>query len=224
MVSVRDRRLDSIITHRRDVAWLDADKTFQENVDVIHATRHTWYPVCAGDIDSVKGILCAKDLWATQSPISILEHIKPAFFLPGSTMVLQAIEQFKSTQNHVALIVDEHGSFEGLVTHHDLSSVILGTLPSRGELEEEDPIVQRQDGSWLVNGSLSVHDFSEHFDCSLTDDSAEHDFQTVAGFVITHLEKIPREADYFEWKEFRFEVVDMDGNRVDKILVNRILV
>ena len=136
--------------------------------------------------------------------------------------MLQAIEQFKETQNHIALIVDEHGSFEGLVTHHDLSSVVLGTLPSRNEVQDEEEIVQRADGSWLMSGSLSVHDFYEYFHFSLTDDSEEHDFQTVAGFVITHLEKIPRVADNFEWQGYRFEVVDMDGNRVDKILLNKL--
>lgn len=223
VLTLGDRRLDSLMTHRRDVAWLDIDKTFQENAEIIHNTRHTWYPVCAGSIDEVKGILCAKDLWAQSTAISISEHIKPAFFLPGSTMMLQAIEQFIDTKNHVALIVDEHGSFEGLVTHHDLSSVVLGTLPSRSEQHEEDPIVKRDDGSWLINGSLSVHDFFEYFEVSLTDDSSEHDFQTVAGFVITHLEKIPRAADNFEWNEFRFEVVDMDGNRVDKILLAKVI-
>ena len=226
VLTLGDRRLDSMMTHRRDIAWLDLDKTFQENADIIHQTRHTWYPVCDGSVDNVKGILCAKDLWAMAAPLSavsnlISENMKPAFFLPGSTMMLQAIEQFKTTQNHVALIVDEHGSFEGLVTHHDLSSVVLGTLPSRGEQHEEDPIVQREDGSWLVSGSLSVHDFFEHFGVSLTDESEEHAFQTVAGFVITHLEKIPRVADNFDWNDFKFEVVDMDGNRVDKILVSK---
>lgn len=219
VLTLGDRRLDSLMTHRRDVAWLDLHKSFDENAKIIHDSRHTWYPVCLGTIDQVKGVLCAKDLWSNSQPVSIGDLTKPAFFLPGSTMMLQALEQFKQAQTHIALIVDEHGSFEGLVTHHDLSEVLLGTLPLRQDEQEADPIMRREDGSWLISGSLSVHDFSEKFGVSLTDDAAEHDFQTVAGFVITHLGKIPRVADHFEWNDHRFEVVDMDGNRVDKVLV-----
>jgi putative hemolysin len=222
VLTLGERRLDSIMTHRRDVAWIDSANTIQDNLAIITNSRHTWYPVCERSIDEVKGILCAKDLWSSNTPSSIKDYIKPAFFLPGSTMVLKAIEQFKETQNHIALIVDEYGNFEGLVTHHDLSSVILGSLPSRGEDLEEDKLVQREDGSWLISGALSVHDFSAEFDCSLTGESDEHDFQTVAGFVIKQLERIPKVGQHFEWNNFRFEVVDMDGNRVDKILLNRV--
>jgi putative hemolysin len=138
--------------------------------------------------------------------------------VPESTRGLKVLELFKQTGIHMALVVDEYGVIQGLVTLNDIMVEIVGDVPSIDELEEPQA-VQRDDGSWLLDGMLPVDEFFEIFE--LEELPAEHrgSYQTLGGFVITHLGRIPAAADNFEWKNMRFEVMDMDGNRVDKVLV-----
>ena len=139
-------------------------------------------------------------------------------FVPESTRGLKVLELFKQTGIHMALVVDEYGVIQGLVTLNDILVEIVGDVPSADELDDPQA-VQREDGSWLLDGMLSVDEFFKIF--AVNDFQGEHrgSYQTLGGFVITHLGRIPNAADHFEWDGMRFEVMDMDGNRVDKVLV-----
>jgi putative hemolysin len=154
----------------------------------------------------------------TGEPLDLTVGLRTPVFVPESTRGLKVLELFKQTVTHMALVVDEYGVIQGLVTLNDVMIEIVGDVPSAEELENPQA-VQREDGSWLLDGMLSVEEFFELFD--LEEYLREHqgNYQTLGGFVITHLGRIPSAADHFEWQGMRFEVMDMDGNRVDKVLV-----
>jgi putative hemolysin len=134
---------------------------------------------------------------------------------------LKVLELFKESRTHIALVIDEYGEIQGLLTLNDILEAIVGDLPNVGAVVEAQ-IVQREDGSWLIDGLLTIDEFKEHFELSALPGHDGGDYETVGGFVITSLEHIPASGEFFEWEGFRFEVVDMDGPRVDKILLRRL--
>jgi putative hemolysin len=218
-----ERRVDSLMTPRRDVVWIESTATFDEVVRVISEAKHTLYPVCEDTIDNVKGMVGIKDLWALRSSggpgVDWRVVMRPPFCVPATTNALKLLEQFKRRRENVACVVDEYGGLDGLVSITDVLKAVFVDLPLSPA--EEEPIVERADGSWLVSGALSLFDFEDHFEISLQEGEEEEsvEYQTLAGFVITMLGHVPRVAESFSCRGFRFEVVDMDGNRVDKVLV-----
>jgi putative hemolysin len=151
-------------------------------------------------------------------PINLEAMLQPPLYVPESTRVLNVIQQFKQTRVHIALVTDEYGGIEGLVTLNDLMEAIVGNLPSL-EHHEEPLIIQREDGSWLLDGSLDINDLKDLFDKDLLPDETTDSFHTLGGFVMYFFGHIPQSGEHFEWSGLRFEVVDMDGTRVDKVLV-----
>ena len=139
-------------------------------------------------------------------------------FVPESTHGLKVLELFKQSDTHLVLAVDEYGVIQGLLSINDILVEIVGDLPAVDQ-KDEPQAVQREDGSWLVDGMLTIDNFLELFDLEELPEEQRGSYNTMGGFVITHLGKIPTAADYFQWRGFRFEVMDMDGNRVDKVLV-----
>jgi putative hemolysin len=216
-----DRRVNAIMTPRPDIIWLDLDDSFDANKLKLVDSSYTRLPVCSEGLDNVLGILQVNDL-LTQSlngqPLDFTTSLRQPLFIPESTRSLKVLELFKESSVQVALVVDEYGVIQGLVTLDDILEAIVGDLPSTDD--DDDQAVQREDGSWLLEGMMSVEEFRELFD--LEDElpgEQRGNYHTLGGFVITHLGRIPRASDHFEWKQMRFEVMDMDGNRVDKILV-----
>jgi putative hemolysin len=214
-----DRRAHSLMTRRAEIIWLDVADPPEEIRRKITESPHSRFPVCEGSLDNVLGIVQVKDLLIRAyagRPFDIKGLlIVPLFIYEGATG-LKVLELFKTTGTHVAMVLDEYGCIEGLLTLNDILEAIVGDLTTGAE---PDPpmVVQRQDGSWLLDGMLAIDQFQEQFAVATL---PEGDYQTLAGFVIAHLGHIPRAADGFEWGGFRFEVVDMDANRVDKILLN----
>ncbi len=216
-----DRPANSFMTPRPDIVWLDLEDSPNENRQKIIDNPYSRYPVCQGGLDNVLGIILVSDLLARSfagEQLDLTIGLKQPVFVPESTRGLKVLELFKQTVTHMAIVVDEYGVIQGLVTLNDVMIEIVGDVPSADELENPQ-VVQREDGSWLLDGMLPVDEFFELFD--LEDYLREHqgNYQTLGGFVITHLGRIPSAADYFEWEGMRFEVMDMDGNRVDKVLV-----
>lgn len=216
-----DRPVNALMTPRPDIVWLDLEDTAEENRKKMLDSCHSRFPVCQGGLDNVLGIMHVTDLLARSlsgQQLDLTVSLRQPVFVPESTRGLKILEVFKQTGIHLALVVDEYGVIQGLVTLNDIMVEIVGDVPSAGELEEPQA-VQREDGSWLLDGMLPVDEFFEIFEIDEIPSQHRGSYQTLGGFVITHLGKIPSATDYFEWESLRFEVMDMDGNRVDKVLV-----
>lgn len=218
-----DRRVSALMTPRPDMIWLDLDDSLETNQKRITASGHSRFPVCQGELDNVLGIIHVNEVLShclAGDPFNLTESLRQPLFLPESTRGLKVLEVFKQTGTQMAMVVDEYGVIQGLVTLNDILEEIVGDIPSVEQLEEPQ-IVQREDGSWLLDGMLAVEEFFDLFDIDFKKISGEQrsNYHTLGGFVVMHFGRIPSAAEHFEWGGLRFEVMDMDGNRVDKVLV-----
>ncbi len=216
-----DQRVSAMMTPRLDIIWLDLDDSLEKNCRLILEDTHSRFPVCQGQLDNVLGILHVNDLLnqlLDKQPMDLTARLQHPLFVPESTRVLKVLELFKQASTHLAIVVDEYGILQGLVTLNDVLEAIVGDIASIDE--NEDPqIVQREDGSWLVDGMMPMNSFKATFNIPELSDETRGTYNTLGGFVILRLGRIPTTADHFEWGNFRFEVVDMDGTRVDKVLI-----
>jgi putative hemolysin len=216
-----DRRINALMTPRPDIVWLDLDDPADSNRETLLTHTHSQFPVCQGELDNVLGIIHVNDLLSsclTSQPFDLTTALRRPLYVPESTPGLRVLELFKQSGTHFAIVVDEYGVIQGLVTLKDILEEIVGDLPSVDHTDEPQAI-QRDDGSWLLDGMLSVEEFFELFGIEEVSNEQRGNYHTVGGFVVTHLGRIPTAADHFEWRGMRFEVMDMDGNRVDKVLV-----
>ena len=216
-----DRRVSALMTPRPEIVWLDLDDSAETNRQVIIDSAHSRFPVCQGDLDNVLGIIQVNNLLArclTNQPLDLTTALQRPLYVPESTPGLKVLELFKQSGTQMALVVDEYGIMQGVVTLNDILEEIVGDLPSIDQ-HEEPQVVQREDGSWLLDGMLPVEEFFERLEMENLPRDQRGNYHTIGGFVITNLGRIPTASDYFEWQGMRFEVMDMDGNRVDKVLV-----
>lgn len=212
-----DRNITSLMTHRSDIVWLDIHTTVGEARSTIAEDLHTVYPVCDGKIDDIKGIVSIKDMYLEKPETPISKLMKPAQYVPENNSAYQVLEFFKSTKAHYCFIVDEYGSVEGMITFFDILEAIVGDTPETGD--EEYELVEREDGTYLVDGQLSFYDLLSRLNKIEWLGEGERDFDTVAGFILNEMQRIPATGDRMEWKGIRFEIVDMDGHRIDKVLI-----
>ena len=218
-----DWRVGTLLTPRTEVVWVDLDDPLEENLAKIRQTMHTRIPASRGNLDNVFGILRAKDLMdacLAGEPVNLEALMVEPLLVPESMPALQVMEKFKETRMHMALVIDEYGGLQGLVTVNDILEAIVGEIPQRGEADARQ-IIAREDGTWLVDGMLSVDELKDYFDFSSLPDEEVADFQTVGGFMMTALGRVPAVTDKFQWAGYHFEIVDMDGMRVDKILIRK---
>ena len=216
-----DRPVTSFMTPRPDIVWLDLEDHPEENRQKMAESSYSRYPICQEGLDNVLGIIPVTYLLARSlrnEALDLTLGLRQPVFVPESTRGLKVLELFKQTVTHMALVVDEYGVIQGLVTLNDIMSEIVGDVPAEPG-QEEPQALQREDGSWLVDGMLGIEEFLELFSLDKLGHEERGNYQTLGGFVITHLGRIPAAADHFEWDGMRFEVMDMDGNRVDKVLV-----
>ncbi|RYY38944.1 MAG: HlyC/CorC family transporter [Chitinophagaceae bacterium] len=215
-----DRNITSLMTHRSDITWFDLTDNELLVRDRIIAEPHSIYPVCEGDIDNMKGIVSIKDLYVA-ADLSNLENLrtlmKPALFVPNNNSAYQVMEKLRVTKNYAAFIVDEYGSVLGMITLSDIMEAIIGDLPEMGD-EADYEIMAREDGTFLIDAQINFYDFLSYFDkTDFLDD--EFQFDTLAGCILHELERIPHTGDKLEWRGFEIEIIDMDGHRIDKVLV-----
>lgn len=211
-----DRRVTAIMTVRADIDWIDINDPRATIVEKIRRCNHAKLPVADQDLDHTIGVVIAKDYLTTDKDTDIRHLLRPPLFISEGMPALKVIEQFRKTSMHIALVVDEYGTVQGLVSATDVLEALIGNLPD--EEATEEAVVQRPDGSWLVAGSLPIDELKDLLEIeSMPQEFAG--FQTAAGFIIHHLGRIPKTADSFEFDDVRMEVVDMDGTRIDKILV-----
>jgi putative hemolysin len=212
-----DRNITSLMTHRTDIAWFNDNETVQQVKDKMDEVIYSSYPVCEETVDNIKGIINIKDLLKA-APNTLLKNIaKPAMFVPENNTAYQLLEKFKATKIHSCFIVNEYGTLEGMITLNDIMEAIVGDVPQTGQDEYE--IIERADGTYLVDAQIPFYDFLTRFEKTDWMNEAEHDFDTLAGFVLHELEHIPKTGETFSWRGFSFEIIDMDGQRIDKLLL-----
>jgi putative hemolysin len=219
-----DRSAESLMTPRTRIVWLDAGATFEENLAEMRATPYSRYPVYRGSDADVLGVLEVKSLLdrLDDREPDLFRELRQAVFVSESTHALKLLEIFREEQQSLALVVDEYGDVTGMVTVNDLMGAVIGRIQS-GENQDADPlVVQRDDGSLLVDGGLPVEEMRELLGGGALPDENEHDFHTAAGMLIAHFGRIPRVGEHFDWNGWRIEVVDLDGPRIDKLLLQRI--
>lgn len=211
-----DRNVASIMTHRSDLVWLQVEDTRKEVVEKVKENLYNTYPVVQEKLDNIVGVVFLKDLFLNlDKPDFSLEQIMhPAQFFPEKQSVYNALEQFKVAHVKYGIVTDEFGGVQGIVTLKDIMEALVGQVIEMGE---ELDMVQRADGSWLVDGQYSFYDFLEHFD--LEELYTEYDFNTLSGLILDILERVPKTGEELSWMNFKFEIVDMDGVRIDKVLV-----
>ena len=212
-----DRNITSLMTHRSDIIWFDLDDNEEKIKEKIISEPHSVYPICDGEIDNIKGIVSIKDLYITPDLTKFREIMKPAMFVPENNSPYQLLEKFRRTKEHSCFIVDEYGTMQGMVTLTDILEAIVGDIPQPDVVDYA--VMEREDGSFLVDAQIPFYDFLTRFDKASWMNEGEHEFDTLAGFILHELERIPHTGDKFEWKGFHFEIIDMDGHRIDKVLV-----
>jgi len=207
------------MTHRSDLVWLDINDPIEMIMDLVKQNLHGIYPVAEEDLDQLLGVVYMKDLFGTidKEGFDLRSVIHKPLFLPENLSVYAAVEQIRIAYSKYALVTDEFGSIQGMVTHSDIMEAIIGELP---ENKEDHDIIARADGSFLIDGQCDFYAFLEHFD--MEDLATEHDYNTLSGLILDKLEHVPVTGETFLWKGLSIEVVDMDIARIDKVLVKRV--
>lgn len=218
-----ERRVGELVTPRSAMVALDVNAPPEVSWSKIAGSPHFYFPVFEGVPDRILGLISVKDLWrrvvAGEQP-DLRALLKEPVYLPEGMSALRALERLRATGSHLALVLDEYGGIEGLVTLHDVLRAIVGELPTP---EQDEPLaVQREDGSWLLDGRLSVSELSAVLGLTAAKAKESEELRTLGGFVMGRMGRVPTTGDHFEWADWRFEVVDMEGRRVDKVLVARV--
>jgi putative hemolysin len=216
-----DRRASTLMTPRGEIVWLDIDDPYEENRRKIIESGHSRFPVAQGSLDNVLGIVHVKGLLAritSGQEVDFEASVQPPLFVPERLPAFRLLEVLKQSGVTMALVTDEYGGVEGLITLTDILEALVGDLPSRGE-----PVGPRAtswgEGSWLVDGLLPVDEFKALFDIRSLPGERDGNYDTLAGFIMMQMGRIPQESDRLEWDGMTFEIVDMDGNRIDKVMV-----
>lgn len=212
-----DRNITSLMTHRSDIVWFDAIDTEDKIREKIFQNPHSFYPICEGDIDAIRGVVSLKDMYLNDDFTLFKDLMKPAIFVPDNISAYQVMAKFKESKFHACFIVDEYGSLRGMITLNDIMEAIVGDMPDAAD--EDYQITDRGDGTYLVDAQIQFYNFLTHFNRTEWLTEEEHEFDTLAGCILYELEHIPTAGEKLKWKGFRFEIIDMDGHRIDKVLV-----
>lgn len=212
----------AIMTPRPKIVYLNVDDPEEVNWRKIVTSGHSYFPVYQANRDQVIGMVAVKALWAHSAiglPTTLKNLLIPPLFVPDTHKVLQLLEQFRQTGRHIAVVTDEFGAVQGVVTLIDVMEAIVGDIPQRGH-PAQPQIRKRDDGSWLIDATLAIGEFKAlvGVDRPLPHE-ADAEYQTLGGFVLTQFGRIPVAGDHFDWADWRFEVMDMDRRRIDKVLV-----
>ena len=212
-----DRNITSLMTHRSDIIWFNLDDTEETIKEKIISEPHSIYPICDNTIDNIKGVVAIKDLYVSPDNVQFKNLMRPALFVPENNTAFQVMEKFKESKLHSCFIVDEYGTILGMITLNDILEAIIGDMPQPDMLDYE--VTEREDGSYLVDAQIPFYDFLTHFEKAEWMNEGEQEFDTLAGFILHRLERIPHTGDKLDWKGFNIEIMDMDGHRIDKVLV-----
>ncbi|MDP1879664.1 MAG: hemolysin family protein [Parachlamydiaceae bacterium] len=215
------RRVNILMIPRMDIEWIDISLSIEELRKTLEESPHTRFPVCDDELDEVIGLVSSKDIlnqMLSTGVFNLKSIVKPPLFVPENMRVIQLLDIFKKTPDHIALVTDEYGGVQGLVTLHDLLESIIGDVPSTSILPETQ-IIQRKDGSWLIDGMIPLDELKEQFDIDAFPDEEKGNYRTLGGFCMRQIGSIPRVGDHFIWDKFQFKIVKMDERRVEKVLM-----
>lgn len=218
-----DKKAKALMTARSEISWIDINSSFAEIQKTITKKPCSYYPVCKNVIDNVVGVIRTEDMlknYLSEKKIDLQKTMLKPLLVPETTPALKVLELFKKSGVHMALIVNEYGSILGLISLTNIFEGIVGNIPSINEDDEND-IIKRSDGSFLIDGLMPIDKFKEHFKMKMAFPEEKSGFQTIGGFVMNRLGHIPKSGEKFIWDVYRFEVIDMDGNRVDKVLLSK---
>lgn len=216
-----ERRVDAYMTPRHRVTWIDLEHPEESIRQILLSAQHSRFPVIEGDPDNVLGILYTKNLVVRalqNEPFDPRTNLRPVLFVPESMSPLRVLELFKRQGKHIALVTDEYGSIQGMVTDMDILEAIAGEIPAEGEPDEPE-VIERDDGTWLVDGLLRIDELWDELSLKRGLGEVYRGYQTVSGFVMAELGEVPSEGASFHFHGLCFEIVDMDGRRIDKVLV-----
>lgn len=221
--SLGDKRAINLMTHRSQIIWLDLEDSFEDNKKTILESGHTVYPLCDGGLDNVLGIVHIKSLlneYLQDNPTDLRKLVQPLNYVHENSSAYSILNKFKSSRIHQAIVLDEYGAIQGIVTMNDILSNLVGNI-SDNEEDEKNEIVVREDSSLLVSGQYQIDDLLERLGIELDQETEEElgSINTIAGLILLKLGHLPNEGEKCLWKNYEFEVMDMDGNRIDKILV-----
>lgn len=216
-----DRTADSLMTPRNRIAWLDTQADPEKNIATMRENEFSRYPVFRGNDQDIVGVLEVKSLVTrlVRDDHSLFQNLREPLYVSESTHAMKLLEIFREEQQSMALVVDEYGEIQGLVTISDLMGAVVGRLQSVENVDEDALVVTREDGSFLVDGSLSIEDLRELMGNAELPDADDGDYYTLAGMCIHYFGRIPHAGEYFDWAGWRIEIVDLDGARVDKLLL-----
>lgn len=219
-----DLQANDLMTPRHEMVMIDINGPLEENIKIMLQEGHSFYPVYEADQNNIIGFVSVKTLYkarANKKQFVLKDFLIPPLMIPEKSSALKILERFKASKSHIALVLDEHGGFEGLVSIKDLIAAIVGEIPTLDSEHEEPSIIMREDGSWLIDGGMSALELKDFLSLKkLPHEDAG--YNTVGGMMMAKLGRVPKTADYFKFRGFRFEIVDMDRLRVDKILVSKL--
>mgnify|MGYP000953370222 CR=1 FL=1 len=224
VLEIGDLRVESLMTHRTDIIALDLNDTVTENLQKMILSGRSYFPAYERDLDNIVGMVSVKHILAKiveSGEVDIRTNVTNPLFVPEAISVLKLLELFKELGVHIALITDEYGSIQGIITLHDILEAIVGDVRTIGE-PLETPVVVREDGSWLIDGDTSIEKLKDILSVDTFPEEEEGYYRTIAGFIMYVLQRIPITGEHIEFKGLRYEVVDMDGNRIDKVLVEKV--
>lgn len=215
-----DRKAGELMTHRNDLVWIDLEDNFSEIKAKVDEEPHSVYPVCDKNIDNIVGSISLKDLFRKGTGVSdfvISEHLRKPAYLPENMAAYRVLEQFKTSKVHSAFVVDEYGSLQGIITMDDVMDELIGDSI---EASDEYQITQRNSSSWLVDGQFPYFELMEYFDLPVKANTVA--FATVGGLFISITHHIPVTGEKVRWLDYELEIVDMDGHRIDKIMITKL--
>ena len=212
-----DRSITSLMTHRSDILWFDLYDNEATIKQKIISEPHSVYPICEGHIDNIRGVVSIKDLYVADDLTLFKDLMQPPLYVPENNTAYQVLEKFKESKIHSCFIIDEYGSLLGMITLNDILEAIVGDLPEQNV--DDYTIFEREDGSYLVDAQIPFYDFLSRFEKTEWMNEGEQDFDTLAGFILHKLERIPTIGDKLDWEGFQIEIMDMDAQRIDKVMV-----
>lgn len=224
VLNLGDRTVDSLMTPRPRMVWLDTEASLDHNLMVLRETPFSRYPVYRGNDHDVLGVVQTKSLLSALVDgvdVELFKHVLPPLYVPESAKAMQLLGEFRDAEAEFAFVVDEYGDIQGMVTLNNLMSAVFGPLAKSMEVGEPK-VVQRADGSWLIDGSLGVDDLRELLGLSTLPQEEEQEYRTLAGMIMAHFARIPGVSESFNFGGYSFEIVDLDGARIDKVLVSQL--
>jgi len=218
-----DQKVDMLMTPKNEIIWIDIEEDINITKEKIIESERSIFPVAKRDLDDVLGVVQTKDILSSifkQEDLNIKKYIKKPLMVPENLPSLDILKLFKENIKyvHMALVVDEYGSVEGLITLNDILEGIVGDIPGIDEMDEPTAI-ERKDSSWLIDSGYPIDKFKDLFQIDELCDEKEDNYTTLAGFILSYLNKIPKTGETFSWKNFDFEIIDKDGHHIDKVLV-----